>query len=90
MVDRIAPGDWVSVGEQARVEAVICTLRPKRIEVVYLDEMNKAVHREVAWAAGGWRFAKQSQAKYADKDQRLGSYVKILRAGNKKSPEKKN
>ena len=80
-LSRIAPGDWITIGEKDSREAVVCTIRPGIIEAVYLDEHNKAVHRDVVWSGSYWNFAqKETQPKNADKDPRLQPYVKILRS----------
>ena len=80
-LEKISQGGWIKVGKEGQIDAVVCTFRPKRIEVVYLNEMNKAVHREVQWAGRYWDFVnKKSEGKPADKDQRLEKYVKILRS----------
>jgi hypothetical protein len=62
----------------------VCSIRPKRIEVVYIGEQGKAFHREVQWKRDHWSFAdKKSPPKQADKDSRLEPYVKMLRAHQK-------
>jgi hypothetical protein len=80
-LEKILPGSWIKVGKDGQIDAVVCTIRPRKIEVVYLNEINKAVHKEVQWAARCWNFTdKKSEGKPADKDQRLAKYVKILRS----------
>ena len=80
-LEKISPGSWIKVGREGHIDAVVCTIRPKRIEVVYLNEMNKAVHKEVQWAGRCWDFVnKKSEGKPADKNQRLEKYVKTLRS----------
>ncbi len=80
-LENISPSGWIKVGKEGQIDAVVCTIRPKIIEVVYLNEKNKAVHREVRWAGRCWDFVKkESKEKPADKDQRLEKYVKILRS----------
>lgn len=77
----LCPGSRIAVGKEASVEAVICSIRPKRVEVVYLDPCNRAMHREVEWMGTHWGFVdKDGPAKPADKDLRLEPYVKALRA----------
>ncbi|MEI6127742.1 MAG: hypothetical protein WCQ99_14445 [Pseudomonadota bacterium] len=83
-IEKIAPGNWIPIGGKTPVDAVVCTIRPGRIEVVFLNEENKALHGEVKWTSRGWDFVgKDAAGKPADKDQRLEPYVKILRAKNK-------
>ena len=79
-MDQIVPGSIVAVGKKEQVRAVVCTIRPRRIEVVYLDAIGKALHQEVEWHAGGWEFIARAQdGRPADKDTRLEQYVKLLR-----------
>lgn len=81
-IERTAPGDWIMLGDKNPVEAVVCSIRPGRVEVVFLDEHNKAVHAEAKWSKQGWVLAdKDSRGKPADKDPRLERYVGILRSG---------
>jgi hypothetical protein len=80
-LEKILPGSWIKVGKDGQIDAVVCTIRPRKIEVVYLNEINKAVHKEVQWVVRCWNFTdKKSEGKPADKDQRLAKYVKILRS----------
>ncbi len=80
-VEHIGPGDWIRVGNEPERDAVVCTIRPGRVEVVYLDDSHKAMHQEVEWRRGLWQFAgKKGGGVPADKDARLEKYVKILRA----------
>jgi hypothetical protein len=79
-MDQIVPGSIVVVGKQEQVRTVVCTIRPKRVEVVYLDAYGKALHQEIQWHAGAWEFAGDAQdGRPADKDTRLEPYVKMLR-----------
>jgi hypothetical protein len=79
-LSKITLGDWIKVGKQGEIEAVVCNIRPAHIEVVYLDEAFRALHKEVIWARTHWDFEdKKSPAKHADKDSRLEPYLKILR-----------
>jgi hypothetical protein len=91
MVDlpKVSPGDWIRVGKEGRVDAVVCTvfdeLSPQgaSIEVVYLDG-NKAINEDVKWVGTHWDFAIEGPCGgYADKYSRLQLYVQILRAGRK-------
>ena len=79
-MEQIVPGSVVEVGEKERIRAVVCTIRPKRVEVVYIDAVGKALHQEVEWHAGTWEFvADAHNGRPADKDTRLDQYVKKLR-----------
>lgn len=80
-LSKIAPGDWIKIGKAGEIDAVVCTIRPAHIEVVYLDETFRALHKEVIWVRTHWDFEdRQSPAKHADKEPRLEPYLKILRA----------
>jgi hypothetical protein len=79
-MEQIVPGSIVVVGKEDQIRAVVCTIRPKRVEVVYLDAFGKALHQEIQWRAGVWEFIAGVQAgAAADKDTRLEQYVKMLR-----------
>ena len=79
-MDQITPGSIVEVGKQEQVRAVVSTIRPRRVEVVYLDACGKALHQEIHWHAGAWEFVGGFQNGLpADKDTRLEPYVKMLR-----------
>lgn len=83
-IEKLGPGSWIPVGGKSPVESVVCTVRPGRIEVVYLNEENKALHAEAKWTSQGWAFlTKNGSGKPADRDQRLEPYIKILRARSK-------
>jgi len=80
-MEQIIPGSIVVVGKKEQVRAVVCTIRPKRVEVVYLDAFGKALHQEIQWHSGTWEFIAGPQGgALADKDMRLEQYVKMLRA----------
>jgi hypothetical protein len=79
-MEQIVPGSIVAVGKKERVRAVVCAIRPKRVEVVYLDVSGRALHQEIKWHAGAWEFVAGLQGGIpADKDARLEQYVKMLR-----------
>jgi hypothetical protein len=80
-MEQIVPGSIVAVGKEEQIRAVVCTIRPKRVEVVYLDAFGKALHQEIQWRAGAWEFIAGAQSGHpADKDTRLEQYMKMLRA----------
>ena len=79
-MEQIILGSIVAVGKKESVQAVVCSIRPKRVEVVYLDAFGKALHQEIHWTGGAWEFVAGVQGGVpADKDARLESYVKKLR-----------
>jgi len=79
-MEQIKPESIVVVGKKEQVRAVVCTIRPKRVEVVYLGASGKALHQEIQWHSGAWEFVGGTQEGHlADKDTRLERYVKMLR-----------
>jgi hypothetical protein len=75
------PGEWVEIGP---VSAVVCRVHPEasKAEVVYLDERDRAINEDVRWVDDHWEFAvKGPSGGYADKSDRLGEFVAILRRG---------
>ena len=79
-MEQIVSGSIVIVGKEEQVRAVVCTIRPKRVEVVYLDAFGKALHQEIQWHAGVWEFISGAyDGRPADKDTRLDQYVTMLR-----------
>jgi len=85
---KIGCGDWIKIGRKAEIDAVVCTIRPAHIEVVFLDETFRALHKEVIWDGDHWDFEdKKNPAKPADREQRLAPYVRILRSGHTNDQE---
>ncbi len=79
-MEHIMAGSIVAVGNKEQIRAVVCTIRPRRVEVVYLDASGRALHQEIEWRAGVWEFITGAQdGVSADKDTRLEQYVKMLR-----------
>ncbi len=79
-MEQIVPGSILIIGKEDQVRAVVSTIRPRRVEVVYLDATGKALHQEIQWHAGAWEFiASVQDGRSADKDARLEHYVKMLR-----------
>lgn len=86
-VPRVKPGERVHVGKPGR-DAVVCTVHTGSpigdVEVVYLDDSNRAINEEVVWRDGGWQFKHSGPSGgYADNYARLHYYVRILRQGPK-------
>jgi len=81
-MEQIVPGSVVEVGRREQVRAVVCTIRPRRVEVVYLEPSGgRALHQEIEWRRGAWEFSAGIQeGRPADRDARLERYVKMLRA----------
>jgi hypothetical protein len=79
-MQQIVPGSLLTVGQDAPVRAIVCTIRPKRVEVVYLDAAGRALHQEIEWRKGAWELISGAQNGHpADRDTRLEPYVKMLR-----------
>lgn len=83
----VSPGDQIMVGEKGNVHAVVCNVydgmsaNGGNIEVVYLDNRNRAINEDVKWMGTYWEFAiKGPCGGYADNYDRLRHYVGILRA----------
>ena len=74
----IEPRQWVSVGERGYVNAVVCGVHNDHIEVVYLDDRNRAINEDVLWSGSYWEFKIEGPCGgYADKYSRLSDYVHI-------------
>ncbi len=86
-VPRVKPGEWVHVGKPG-TDAVVCSVHTGSpigdIEVVYLDDRNRAINEEAVWRDGGWQFKHSGPSGgYADNYARLHQWVSILRQGPK-------
>ena len=79
----VKPSEWISVGEKGCVVAAVYEQRsPGEIEVVYLDDRNRAINEDVIWSDGQWTFKhSRPSGGYADKSTRLEPYVRQLRRG---------
>ena len=80
----VTPGQWISVGENRVLDAVVCVVRDSRslCEVVYLDDRNRAINEDVAWTGQSWDFVQPGvRGGYADKYDRLREFVAILHRG---------
>lgn len=81
-------GDWITVAN-GLINAVVCNVRiaetpaqPGELEVVYIDERDRAINDNVTWAAEGWQFVHEGPSGgYADRNPRLREYVRMLRSG---------
>jgi hypothetical protein len=79
-MEQIVPGSVIMVGKNEQTRALVSTIRPGRVEVVYLDISGRAMHQEVIWHKGAWEFIEGAQGgRAADRDARLEPYVKMLR-----------
>lgn len=74
--------DWISVGFK---DAVVCRIYENelgKIEVVYLDDRNRAINEDVHYKDGKWKFLFDGpNGGYADNYPRLRDFVSILRVG---------
>lgn len=79
-MEQIVSGSVIMIGKNDQTRAVVCSIRPKRVEVVYLDAAGRALHQEIEWRKGVWEFvAARDDGRPADRDTRLEHYVKMLR-----------
>jgi hypothetical protein len=79
-MEQIVPGSIIMIGKNEQTRSIVCSIRPKRVEVVYLDTVGRALHQEIEWRRQGWEFiAARDDGRPADKDARLEQYVKMLR-----------
>ena len=82
----IKPRDWIWIGSNQGKRAVVSQVysepRLDRIEVVYLDERDRAICEDVVWEEANWEFQHSGVVGgYADKYSRLSEFVSILRRG---------
>jgi hypothetical protein len=81
----VSPYDWIYVGQ---LRAVVCTVRSKdRVEIVWLDDRNRAINEDAVWNGQAWQFASSGPSGgYADKNDRLAGFVSELRHGRPTRP----
>lgn len=85
----LKPGDWITIGsgafpKQAVVSTVYDDSNPADIEVVYLDERERAINEDMVWKENKWEFLVTGPSGgYADNYPRLNSFVAQLRRGEK-------
>ncbi len=83
----VKPGDWISFGSGVLPKsAVVCNVYEdstlEDIEVVYLDDRDRAINEDMVWKNGEWEFTISGPCGgYADKYDRLRTYVAQLRRG---------
>ena len=81
----ISPEDVIYIGKGLTSKrAVVCNIYEGegRVEVVYLDDRDRAINEKVRWAGDHWEFVRKGPGGgYADHYGRLARYVAILRAG---------
>lgn len=79
----IKPGDWISIGVR---DCVVTKIYPDKaladLEVVYLDDLEKAINDDVVWRNDKWEFKHSGPSGgYADKYGHLAEHVQKLRRG---------
>ena len=83
----VKPGDWITIGRGLPLKsAVVCTVYEDTsladIEVVYLDDLNRAINEDILWKDGEWQFKHPGPCGgYADKYDRLRNFVAKLQRG---------
>ena len=84
---QIKPGDWITIGKGLNgIPAIVCAIYSfnplDEIEVVYLDDQDRAMNADVVWEDNHWSFKGPNPfGRYADKYDRLCNFVSNLRAG---------
>ena len=80
----IKPHDWITIGTRHAVVSNIIEESDDKIkvEIVYLDDKNKAINENVIWKNNKWEFEYNTPTGgYADKYTRLNEFVGQLRRG---------
>lgn len=71
----VSPGDSINIGTNSAIRAVVCQLlngTSGDLEVVYLDNSNRAINENVKWTGTHWKFVRQGPGGgYADNYPRL-------------------
>ena len=76
---------WIRIGSVNAIVSTIYAHRPGEIEVVYLDERDRAINEDAVWRDDGWHFLIPGVCGgYADNYSRLASFVSELRSGRKR------
>ena len=83
----VQPREWIGIGKPGLLKGVVCTVyepaeHPQHAdcEVVFLDERNRAINRDVRWSGAYWEFIVGGDlGAYADRFDWLQPYVQILR-----------
>ena len=76
---------WVTLGSDPGKRAVVSEVysdstKPGCIEIVYLDERDRAIYEDAIWKEKRWEFKHAGQVGgYADKTPRLSGPLAILR-----------
>ena len=81
----VNPGDWITISSGLPLKfAVVCKVNQDiaDIEVVYLDDLNRAINEDMVWKDGEWQFKLSGPCgSYADHNSDLRRYVAQLRRG---------
>jgi hypothetical protein len=84
----VKPGDWITIGKGYYSKSAVVSLVYENslfddIEVVYLDDRDRAINEAVVWKEDHWEFKYQEPiGVYADNSDRLRKFVRILRRGS--------
>lgn len=85
MSSLIKSGDWIEIGENTFPKnAVVCKVLEdnKKLEVVYLDNMDKPISENVVNEDEVWVFENKNPCgSYAERSDRLRKYITILKKG---------
>lgn len=83
----VNPGDWITIGSGLPLKfAVVCKVYQDTsfgdIEVVYLDDLKRAINEDMVWKDGEWQFRHSGPCGgYADHNPDLRRFVAKLRRG---------
>lgn len=86
----VEPGEWITIGKgHFGKSALVCNVYPDQkiadIEVIYLDDRDRAINDDVIWKEDCWEFKHSGPSGgYADKYPRLSHFVAQLRRGRYK------
>lgn len=72
-------GDLIYIGNRKAVISNIYDNDLTKIEVVYIDDRNRAINKDAHLVEGIWEFDGSLGGGYADKYDRLQEYISILK-----------
>lgn len=82
MKKTVEQSNWIRIGEKYAVVCHVYNSEKTHIEVVYLDEANRAINEDAYLRNNEWNFVRYFPCGgYADKYPRLYEFVAKLRRG---------
>lgn len=82
----VKTGDFIHFGSGLLLKkAIVCSIYDsENIEVIYIDDRNRAINEDMVLKEGKWVFKHQGPCGgYADKYERLSDYVRRLRSSER-------